>query len=238
MPIERQLRGKRFFITGATGFLGTALVERILRAVPEAEITVLIRPGRRADASARLAREVIKNDCFDRSAGRTRRRLRRRGRPTGAGRGGGRQPGRAGPRRRGSCRARRSGRHRPLRRHRVLRRAVDTGRRDQPPRPLSRRRHHGRLQLGRPPRRGVHGLRGQHAPGRGEGRAAEREPLHARRPVAGRGRLRPPPARRPAGRVAPRATASRNSPRRPAPTWAPRATTSSRRGPRSCARNG
>jgi HAD superfamily hydrolase (TIGR01490 family) len=66
MPIERELRAKRFFVTGATGFLGTALVERILRCLPEAEITVLIRPGRRADASARLAREVIKNDCFDR----------------------------------------------------------------------------------------------------------------------------------------------------------------------------
>ena len=66
MPIDRALRGKRFFITGATGFLGTALVERILRCVPEAEITVLVRPGRRSDAAARVAREVIKNDCFDR----------------------------------------------------------------------------------------------------------------------------------------------------------------------------
>ena len=66
MPIERDLWGRRFFITGATGFLGTALVERILRCVPEAEITLLVRPGRRADAAARVAREVIKNDCFDR----------------------------------------------------------------------------------------------------------------------------------------------------------------------------
>src|ERR1700721_1114654 len=62
MPIERDLTNKRFFITGATGFLGTALVERILRCIPEADITVVVRPGRRADAPARLARRGLGPD--------------------------------------------------------------------------------------------------------------------------------------------------------------------------------
>jgi HAD superfamily phosphoserine phosphatase-like hydrolase len=60
------LTGKRFFITGATGFLGTALVERILRSVPDSQVVLLIRPGRRSTALQRATREILKNDCFDR----------------------------------------------------------------------------------------------------------------------------------------------------------------------------
>jgi fatty acyl-CoA reductase len=66
MAIVEQLDGRRFFVTGATGFLGTALVERILRCLPHAEVVVLIRPTRRATAAERAAREILRNDCFDR----------------------------------------------------------------------------------------------------------------------------------------------------------------------------
>ncbi|HUP70546.1 MAG TPA: HAD-IB family phosphatase [Acidimicrobiales bacterium] len=60
------LDGARIAITGATGFLGTALVERLLRCVPGCQLVLLIRPGRRTPAAERARREVFRNDCFDR----------------------------------------------------------------------------------------------------------------------------------------------------------------------------
>ncbi len=64
--IADALAHKRIAITGATGFLGTALVERLLRRVPDCELVLLVRPGRRNDALQRVQREIFRNDAFDR----------------------------------------------------------------------------------------------------------------------------------------------------------------------------
>ncbi len=63
--IPEQLADKRIAITGSTGFLGTALVERLLRCAPGCELILLVRPGRRG-AEQRVKREILKNDAFDR----------------------------------------------------------------------------------------------------------------------------------------------------------------------------
>jgi HAD superfamily hydrolase (TIGR01490 family) len=64
--IAERLAGKRIAITGSTGFVGTALVERLLRAVPGCELVLLVRPSKRHDAAERVRREIFKNNCFDR----------------------------------------------------------------------------------------------------------------------------------------------------------------------------
>ena len=63
--IRQALAGRRIAVTGATGFLGTALVERLLRSVPDCHLLLVVRPGRRGEAE-RIRREVLRNDCFDR----------------------------------------------------------------------------------------------------------------------------------------------------------------------------
>ncbi|MFV1990678.1 MAG: SDR family oxidoreductase, partial [Acidimicrobiales bacterium] len=64
--IKDQLAGKRIAVTGATGFLGTALVERLLRSAPDCELVLIVRPTRRSDPTRRIAREVLKNNAFNR----------------------------------------------------------------------------------------------------------------------------------------------------------------------------
>src|SRR5688572_6784377 len=64
--IADALAGKRIAITGSTGFVGTALVERLLRQVPGCELVLLVRPGRRTSAAQRVKREILRNDAFNR----------------------------------------------------------------------------------------------------------------------------------------------------------------------------
>ncbi|MGI9596202.1 MAG: SDR family oxidoreductase, partial [Acidimicrobiales bacterium] len=64
--ISEQLAGKRIAITGSTGFLGTALVERLLRGVPDCRLVLLVRPGKRSNPTQRARREIFRNDAFDR----------------------------------------------------------------------------------------------------------------------------------------------------------------------------
>jgi HAD superfamily hydrolase (TIGR01490 family) len=63
--LREALAGRRIAITGATGFLGTALTERVLRCLPDTEVVLLVRPGRRG-AKDRVDRDVLRNDCFQR----------------------------------------------------------------------------------------------------------------------------------------------------------------------------
>ncbi len=64
--IADALAGRRLLVTGSTGFLGTALVERLARSVPGCELVLLVRAGRRSTPERRVQREVLRNDAFDR----------------------------------------------------------------------------------------------------------------------------------------------------------------------------
>ncbi|MDA0837246.1 MAG: AMP-binding protein [Planctomycetota bacterium] len=72
MQIREFLRGKSILITGATGFLGKPLVEKILYEVPDVEqIYLLIRPKTRSNgevitAADRVRGEFSTSDVFDR----------------------------------------------------------------------------------------------------------------------------------------------------------------------------
>ncbi len=65
--ISRSFEHSRVLLTGATGFLGQALLERILRCLPPScHVVVAIRPSSRRTARQRLDREVLTSSAFDR----------------------------------------------------------------------------------------------------------------------------------------------------------------------------
>ncbi|MEX0659856.1 MAG: HAD-IB family hydrolase, partial [Egibacteraceae bacterium] len=54
--IQEGLAGRRVLLTGVTGFIGQAVLERILAHLPETRVVVLVRPRGRRDARQRMER--------------------------------------------------------------------------------------------------------------------------------------------------------------------------------------
>ncbi|GJV08474.1 fatty acyl-CoA reductase 2-like protein [Tanacetum coccineum] len=63
--IVNVLKGKGFFVTGATGFLGKVFIEKILRTVPDVgKIYLLIKAKNKDAAMERLKNEIINTELF------------------------------------------------------------------------------------------------------------------------------------------------------------------------------
>jgi HAD superfamily hydrolase (TIGR01490 family) len=54
LPLAQALSGKRILITGATGFVGEALLERLLFDLPDVEILLVVRPRGMTTAAQRI----------------------------------------------------------------------------------------------------------------------------------------------------------------------------------------
>jgi fatty acyl-CoA reductase len=63
--IRDALAGRTVLLTGVTGFLGTAVLERLLAEFPGAHVVVLIRSRDGVAASARLHQEVLAGAAFE-----------------------------------------------------------------------------------------------------------------------------------------------------------------------------
>jgi alcohol-forming fatty acyl-CoA reductase len=62
-PIRDALAGSHVLVTGATGFLGTAVLERLLAEVPDVRVTLLAR-GRYGSTPESRVRELMAGNCF------------------------------------------------------------------------------------------------------------------------------------------------------------------------------
>ena len=66
-PIARTLAGRRVLVTGATGFVGKVVIEKLLWSVPAiGKLVLLVRPGEGGSARERLHREILGSPPFAR----------------------------------------------------------------------------------------------------------------------------------------------------------------------------
>ena len=66
LSVDSSLKGKQVFITGVTGFLGKAIVEKILREVPSVgKVHILVRGSARQSAYERCMEGVFQSSIFD-----------------------------------------------------------------------------------------------------------------------------------------------------------------------------
>ncbi|MGN6474284.1 MAG: HAD-IB family hydrolase [Mycobacteriales bacterium] len=64
-PISAALAGRRILITGATGFVGEALLERVLYDLPDTRVVLLVRPRGGVSAEERVA-NLLRGAAFGR----------------------------------------------------------------------------------------------------------------------------------------------------------------------------
>jgi alcohol-forming fatty acyl-CoA reductase len=64
-PVRERLAGRTILLTGASGFLGKAVLSTLMRTAPEIrEVRLLLRAGSEEDAHRRLVEEVLAADAF------------------------------------------------------------------------------------------------------------------------------------------------------------------------------
>ncbi|MGH7859459.1 MAG: SDR family oxidoreductase, partial [Candidatus Binatia bacterium] len=69
--VRDAFRGARVLVTGASGFLGTALVAKILSSLPDvAELLLVVRSRPGAPAADRVQRRVLGSNAFEALRGR------------------------------------------------------------------------------------------------------------------------------------------------------------------------
>src|SRR5437764_5727255 len=65
LRITDALAGKHLLVTGVTGFVGEALLERVLYDLPDTRVTVLVRPRGTTTAEDRT-RQLLTKPAFER----------------------------------------------------------------------------------------------------------------------------------------------------------------------------